>query len=270
MRPRVTLTTDFGTRDPYLAQLKGVLYARGPTELEIVDLTHDIEPHNLREAALFVRSALPRFPLGTIHLVVVDPGVGSARRALALECAGQRMLGPDNGVLSWLFDRVDETHAVEIDAERLGVTALSSTFHGRDLFAPAAARLAHGASLDELGSRLGALTRLAFPIPERTGQWLQGEIIHVDRFGNLITNLPRAELDAVLSQRGQANVRLANAAPMQLVRCYAEAPADTLVVLVGSTDLLEIAVRNASAQRLSGARVGDLVSLDLAEQSGRA
>jgi S-adenosylmethionine hydrolase len=265
MRARVTLTTDFGTRDPYVAQLKGVLYARGPDDLEVVDLTHEIEAQNVREAALFLRTAWPQFPPGTIHLVVVDPGVGSARRAVAVEAAGQRMLAPDNGVLSWLLDAVaGEAQAIEIDPARLGVATLSSTFHGRDLFAPAAARLAHGAALETLGARVTGLMRLPQPQAQRGPRGWQGEIIHVDRFGNLITNLSRAELAEALQRNQQAIIRLGNGAPLPLVRWYAEAPAGIAVVLIGSSELLEIAVRDASAQALTGARVGDKVSLESA------
>jgi S-adenosylmethionine hydrolase len=265
MRPRVTLTTDFGTRDPYVAQLKGVLYARGPDDLEVIDLTHEIEAQNVREASLFVRTAWPRFPQGTIHLVVVDPGVGSARRALAVELGGQRLLAPDNGVLSWLLDpAAGEPSAIEIDPARLGVPTISSTFHGRDLFAPAAARLAHGAAVEELGVRVTGLLRLQQRLPQRVRHGWQGEIIHIDRFGNLITNLPRAELDAALAGNGRVSVRLGDGSPLPLVSCYAEAAPGMLVVLIGSTELLEVAVRDASAQALTGARVGDVVSLESA------
>src|SRR5262245_34010154 len=142
MRRLVTLTTDFGTRDAYVAQMKGVLYAQGPSDLEVVDLSHELGAQQLFEAALFVRDAWPRFPAGTIHVVVVDPGVGSARRALVCSNAGQLMVGPDNGVMS-LWAGADAQLFV-LDPKRVVAAPLSATFHGRDLFAPAAARLAAG------------------------------------------------------------------------------------------------------------------------------
>src|SRR5262245_37076784 len=143
MRRLVTLTTDFGTRDAYVAQMKGVLYAQGPSDIELVDLSHELGAQQVFEAALFVRDAWPRFPPGTIHVVVVDPGVGSERRALVCSHAGQLMLGPDNGVMSLAIDA--DAQWLALQPERFVAAPLSATFHGRDLFAPAAARLAHGA-----------------------------------------------------------------------------------------------------------------------------
>ena len=257
--PAVTLLTDFGTRDPYVAQLKAVLYAQGPATLEVIDLSHEIEPQNVREAALFVRAAWPRFAPGTIHMVVVDPGVGSARRALAATDGRHSMLAPDNGVLSLLPGyATNPLRAVEIDPLRLGVVELSATFHGRDLFAPAAARLARGATLDEIGRPADGLVHVPMLVPEVEASGVRGEIIHVDRFGNLITNLTRGDLAAQPSP-AELCVHLNDRVPLPLVRCYADVAVGIAAALLGSSDLLEIAVRNASAQRLTGARVGDSV-----------
>jgi S-adenosyl-L-methionine hydrolase (adenosine-forming) len=258
MRTLVTLTTDFGTRDSYVAQLKGVLYSLGPDTLSVVDLSHEIEPQNVREAALFVRAAWPRFPQGTVHLVVVDPGVGSARRALAARCGGQLWLGPDNGVLWPLLAEADGggTQLVALELVRLGIGQVSATFHGRDLFAPAVAQLTQGRALEELGEPVRDPIELTFPRPVREGAAIRGEVIHIDRFGNLITNLTRAELGAA----GRA--RLGGGAPLPLVRCYADAEAGALVALIGSSELLEIALRDASAARATGAQLGAEVSID--------
>jgi S-adenosyl-L-methionine hydrolase (adenosine-forming) len=257
MPTRVTLTTDFGTRDPYVAQLKGVLYAQGPRALEVIDLSHEIDPQNVREAALFVRAAWPRFPPGTIHLVVVDPGVGSTRRALALQHAEQFVVAPDNGVLSlWLAEQPGDPHVVEIDPARLGITQISATFHGRDVFAPVAASLARAVALSELGCAAQGLVELSWPRTERTTYGLRGAIIHIDRFGNLITNITRAELTE------HAHVQLAEGDPIALVRCYADAAPNVPVALIGSSELLEIALRDASAQSHFRARVGDLVRVN--------
>lgn len=260
MRSRVTLTTDFGTRDPYVAQLKAELYARGPTELDVVDLSHEIAPQNVREAALFVRAAWPRFPAGTIHLVVVDPGVGSSRRALAVAHGEQLLLGPDNGVLTLLLAAGGGGQTVAIDPLRLGLTQISATFHGRDVFAPAAARLACGAKLHELGPDALHLVQLALPAPRLEAKRLCGEIIHVDRFGNLISNLPSAALhDPRLGHAPQ--LHLNDGTRLQLVHTYAQAPEATAVALVGSSDLIEIAVRDANASALLRLGVGAAVWL---------
>jgi S-adenosylmethionine hydrolase len=261
MPARITLTTDFGTRDAYVAQLKGVLYSQGPSELEVIDLTHQIAPQALREAALFVRAAWPRFPAETIHLIVVDPGVGSARRALALEAHGQRWVGPDNGVMSLLFD--GKERAVELSPSELGVSSLSATFHGRDLFAPAAARLAHGVTLESLGSVARELVTLSLPVPERRGSQLRGEITHVDHYGNLISNVTRADLMALAGESSLAGlrVRLGGSGDPALpwVRVYAEAGPEQLVALIGSSEQLEIALPNGSAAARTGAGVGSVL-----------
>ena len=265
MRTIVTLTTDFGTRDAYVAQLKGVLYAHGPDALEVVDLTHEIAAQGVLEAALFVRAAWPRFPTGTIHLVVVDPGVGSARRALALSHAQQLWLGPDNGVMSLALESA-EPRAVALDPTRVGSGQVSATFHGRDLFAPAAARLAHGAALDSLGSAAQELVRLALPALRRSRSELQGEVLHVDRYGNLISNISRADLRALApgeEGRERLHARVGGSEWLPLVRCYADVESGTAAALVGSSEQLEIAVTNGHAARQLGSAVGTPVFVRL-------
>jgi S-adenosylmethionine hydrolase len=255
MPVRITLTTDFGTRDPYVAQLKAVLYAQGPSELEVVDLTHEIGPQNVREAALFIEAAWPRFPPGTIHIAVIDPGVGTARRALAVQRGTQYWLAPDNGVLSLVLDGSER--AVAIEPQRLsGGSSISATFHGRDEFAPAAARLAHGLALAELGAPARDLIHCALPVPRASAGGIAGEVIHVDHFGNLVTNLNAQHLAAISSSRARA--RLQDGPALPIVRTYAEASA-ALFALLGSSQRLELAVTNGSAQALTGAGIGAIV-----------
>jgi S-adenosylmethionine hydrolase len=262
MPTRLTLTTDFGTRDSYVAQLKGVLYAQGPAALEVIDLTHEIGAQDVREAALFVRAAWPRFPPGTIHIVVVDPGVGSARRALALELQGQQLLGPDNGVMSLLFDGSERGVTIEP-----GSAPISKTFHGRDLFAPAAARLAQGAHLDSLGSVARGLARLALPAATSSSSQLQGEVIHIDRFGNLITNVTRSDLVSWAGAGMQdVRVHLGGTEPLPLAQCYADAAPGCTLALFGSSELLEIAVNQGNAAIVAGAQVGSVVEVRLVTQ----
>jgi S-adenosylmethionine hydrolase len=243
-------------RDAYVAQMKGVLYAQGPSDIEVVDLSHELGAQQLFEAALFVREAWPRFPPGTIHLVVVDPGVGSARRALVCSHAGQIMLGPDNGVMSLLLDA--EAQALELEPARFVAAPPSATFHGRDLFAPAAARLAHGALPEQLGKPTDQLVRLAWPAVEHRSSELRGQVLHVDRFGNLISNITGADLTSWLGQRDRQRVRVsaAGSGELPLLRTYADAAVGSKVALFGSSDLLEIAVTNGSAAALLGAGVG--------------
>lgn len=251
----ITLTTDFGTRDSYVAQIKGVLLRAGPAALRIVDLGHEIAPQDVREAAFFLRCAVPRFAPGTIHLAVIDPGVGSARRPIAAQaCGGQFLVGPDNGVFGWLLDAGARVHA--IDPLRAGVRELAPTFHGRDLFAPVAAQLANGTELAVLGDAIADPVRLAWPEPRRTPSSVVGEVVHIDRYGNLISNLERADLPAAPDA---CAVSIAGVGVGRVRTHYAEAAREQALALFGSAGLLEIAVRDGSAALALGARVSSEV-----------
>ncbi|MET0343429.1 MAG: SAM-dependent chlorinase/fluorinase [Polyangiales bacterium] len=255
----ITLTTDFGTRDPYVAEVKGVLLSDGPKGLQLVDLSHDLPPFDVHAAALFVRAALPRFPTGTIHLAVVDPGVGSQRRALIVSLRGMTLVGPDNCLFSYLFDGSEQVHA--IDPARLGAKHISSTFHGRDLFAPVAARLAQGEPPDTFGPRIDSYQHMAFPMVEIRGDALYGRVIHVDRYGNLITNVSDTTLRGFLGDdpRGATISLGEHAAP--LLDHYAQARTGQLLALIGSSGLVELAAREASAASMLGAEVGRVVKV---------
>jgi S-adenosyl-L-methionine hydrolase (adenosine-forming) len=261
--PIVTLTTDFGTRDSYVAQMKGVLLRLGPPELRVIDLGHEITAQSVREAALFVRECVPRFPEGTIHLVVVDPGVGSARRALARSWEGQRLVGPDNGVFGWLppSDQPVLAHGIETPSD-----AISATFHGRDLFAPAAARLARGEPLDALGPAIADLQGLSWPSAVLRGDQLYGEVLHIDRFGNVITNLDRGDRHLLTADNATVSLRGRPIGPIR--EHYAQAQPGELLALYGSSGLLEIAVRDGSAALIVSAAVGDQVSVAFGEVPG--
>jgi hypothetical protein len=257
MNPTITLCTDFGTRDSYVAQLKGVLLQRGPAALRIVDLGHEIGAQNVREAAFFLRCAVPRFAPGTIHLAVVDPGVGSARRGLVAEANGQLLVGPDNGIFGWLLPASAQVHAL---ASTSG--AVSSTFHGRDVFAPVAARLAHGEALSAFGPRLIDPVRVPWPQPTCAGACASGEVVHVDRFGNLITNLDRATLPA-----GTVRVSVGDRVVGPLRDHYAAVGQGELLALIGSEGLLEVAVRDGSAAVLTGAGIGAAIKIETDQPS---
>lgn len=260
----VTLSTDFGTRDPYVAEMKGVLYSEGPAALCVVDLSHELAPFEVRGAALFVRAALPRFPAGSVHVVVVDPGVGSARRPIAASVRGQLMVGPDNGVFGLLYDGSEQVVEIAPDAR-----ALSSTFHGRDLFAPAAARLAAGASLESLGPPLDTYVRAELPVVAQHGDALHGEVVHVDRFGNLITNIEARALRACFGERA-LRVEIAGHAVDGLVDHYAQVAPGELLALIGSGGLLEVAARERDAAQRLGAHVGSAVCVVALGQASSA
>jgi S-adenosylmethionine hydrolase len=254
--PIVTLTTDFGTADSYVAQMKGVLCVHGPETLRIVDLSHEIAPQAVQAAALFVREAIPRFPPGTIHVVVVDPGVGTGRRALVVEVLGQLLVGADNGLFSLLFDGSERVFT--IDPSRLATNHVSSTFHGRDVFAPAAAALARGSAPSSLGEPLADPVKIALREPRHTRDTVCGHVIHIDRFGNLVTNVSRSSLEqlALAGELDTLRVAVESHAGLPLRQRYADVALGALVALFGSSDLLEVAARNGNAAAMTRARVG--------------
>lgn len=225
--------------------MKGVLLSRAPTAT-LIDLTHDIPPGDIRAAAYVLARTWPRFPTGTVHLAVVDPGVGSARAALGLSAHGHCFVGPDNGVFTSVF------HDAEVEAIELPVPpSASATFHGRDLFAPAAAALAAGDDLSSLGRRFAGIPhRLTYTEPHREGRSVIGEIVYVDRFGTLITNLT-AELVP-------AHVRLEvdelEIGPLR--RTFSEVATGNLLAYIGSNGTVEIAVRDGSAAERLGLGMG--------------
>lgn len=246
MAPLLTLLTDFGTADGYVAELKGVLLSALP-HATLVDASHDVPPHDVEYARLALARYWRRFPEGTVHVAVVDPGVGSERRALAVASHGRLLVGPDNGVLSPAL-LLPGARAVA-----LAVPATAApTFHGRDVFAPAAARLASGEPLDALGEPVDDPLVRRTPEARRLDDGaVQGEVIAVDRFGNLITNLVTA--------RGGI-VEIAGAR-LPLRRTYVDIGAGELLALTGSSGLVEIAVRDGSAAAMLGVGRGTLVVL---------
>jgi S-adenosyl-L-methionine hydrolase (adenosine-forming) len=246
MRPIITLLTDFGTVDGYVGEMKGVLLS-GIPDAEIVDISHDVPPQDVERARLTIARVWRRFPVGTIHIVVVDPGVGSSRAALAVVSEGRFLVGPDNGVLSPAL-LASSARAVELS---VSATA-STTFHGRDVFAPAAVALAHGAQLDALGRPADAPLVRRTPEPiRRVDGAIDGEVILIDHFGNAITNLVGMRGGTVEVGPWSIAVR----------RTYTEVEAGEPVAVVGSTGFIEIAVRDGSAARLLGLARGAGVTL---------
>lgn len=250
----VTLTTDFGTRSSYVGSLRGALLSVS-RDLVLADLSHDVPRFEAMEAALVLRGAAPAFPPGTVHLAVVDPGVGGSRRPVVVESGGHFFVGPDNGIFTPFLGNA--TLSI-LDPGRVTGGPVSPTFHGRDLFAPAAAAIALGAAAGTLGTPGTDPVRLDWPEPRSTASAIEGVILHVDDFGNAITNVPESMLP---ESRDSLQARIAGAATVAWVRTYADVPPGTLVALVGSGGLVEIAVSRGSAADRLDVEPGEPVTL---------
>ncbi|MEM8558268.1 MAG: SAM-dependent chlorinase/fluorinase [Bacteroidota bacterium] len=272
----VTLLTDFGTRDGYVAAMKGVMLTQNAA-LRFVDITHDIAPQDVMEAAFVLRQAWPHFPAGTVHLTVVDPGVGTERHPVAARFGDQFVVGPDNGLFPLAFAptmfgaegealaRPDE--AVALDASVWRTPTPSRTFHGRDIFAPAAALLASGAALADLGTPLDALRPLHWLQPQADAHGIQGWVLHLDHFGNALTNIPRAVVDAHADGRSVKGY-VGSAILRGLQPTYGAVAEGEPLMLYGSDDLLEISVRGGSAASLFSLRKGLPVRLVFTDRIG--
>lgn len=251
--PIVTLLTDFGAGSGYPAQVKGVLLGILP-EVRLVDLSHEVPPFDVLAGALLLEACAPRFPPGAVHLAVVDPGVGTERRPLCVvDAEGRRLVGPDNGLFTPFLGR--GARAIHLRDRALVPDPASSTFHGRDLFAPVAAWLAGGGAAERLGPEVPDPVRLDWPAAERRGDEVHGVVLLADPFGNLLTSLRAADLPP-----GPLRAEIAGL-PARLVRTYGEARPGELVALLGSSGRLEIAVREGSAARRLAAARGTPVSL---------
>lgn len=260
MKRILTLTTDFGTRDAYVAAMKGLMLQINP-DVQLIDVTHEIAPHDIMEAAFVLLGALPYFPAGTTHLVVVDPGVGTDRPPIALRKGGHLFVGPDNGLFSLVLEGEQPDELVRLDQPDFWRTPHPSrTFHGRDLFAPAAAHLSAGRPLQTLGSPHPALKRLQWALPIQDEQGIQGWVVHIDHFGNCITNIARSHLDT-----GRREPRLkcfvGGTILDQIHNTYADVAQGDPVLLLNSEGRLEIAVHAGNASSLLSIRKGDPINL---------
>ncbi len=275
MAPVITLTTDFGLDDGYVASLKGAILSV-TAGVQLVDISHTIAPQNIRRAAFLLHCTQSSFPAGTIHLVVVDPGVGGSRRAIALKTPLAYFVAPDNGVLSYVIDEycpgkipsgsvrqnsttslpvVPELEAVELNRQEYRRNPVSPVFHGRDIFAPAAAYLAGGVPLRELGDKVTEIRVLHLPRMLRNADGsVQGNVIHIDSFGNLITNIKETGI-----MNRSATVTIADRKIAGIHHYYAEL--EGLGALIGSSGYLEISLRNGSAQKQLDAVVGDRITV---------
>ena len=262
--PIITLTTDFGLKDGNVGVMKGVIWGICPGA-DIADISHLIGPQNLPEAALILARSAPYFPKGTVHVVVVDPGVGTARRSMAAKIGASYYVGPDNGIITLLWQRAKQGEwpcdFVELNNPRFWLPNVSHVFHGRDIFAPSAAHLANGVPLASLGTRINDPIQLDLPQPKRDAEGWRGEVIHVDHFGNLASNIRVEHLGAALDQKDEVVVRLGATEIKGMVDTFGERPAGEVVALLGSTGNLIISVVNGSAAGRLGAGVGDRIQV---------
>ena len=255
--PIVVLLSDFGSRDHYAGVMKGVVIGICP-DTTLVDLSHDIPPHDVQTAALELAAAYRYFPVGSVFLVVVDPGVGSGRRGLAADIGDYRFVAPDNGVLTAVFHEFPPKRVVDLTERRYARPTVSHTFEGRDRFAPAAAWLARGIQLSALGRPVSDYVMIDLPVPDVRAESITGQVIRVDRYGNLVTNIDRKSFER-LAQAGTIQIQVGTHVVGRLVATYADIGQGEVCALFGSTDHLEVAANAASAaERLAldrGARV---------------
>lgn len=256
MNKIITLTTDFGTKDPYVAAMKGVILRINP-EINIVDLTHEISPQNILEANLFLANSCPYFPEGTIHIVVVDPGVGSKREPIVVSAGNQVFVCPDNGILTLISKKLQIKEARVIKNKTFMLKNISSTFHGRDIFAPAAAYLASGKKIEDVGEKSDKIVMMDIPQTKLENDRITGEIIHIDRFGNLISNI-----DLNLFKKGKKyEILIKDKRLSEINLAYGEKNKNELLALIGSSDLLEISLNQGNAANVLGISIGEKISV---------
>lgn len=256
----ISLITDFGLKDGNVGVMKGVIWGICP-QAQIADLSHTIQPQNVPEAALILFRSAFYFPDDTIHMTVVDPGVGTERRPIAAQIGPQRFVCPDNGLLTMVLERAEKegwlVEIVHLDKPQYWLKEISHVFHGRDIFAPSAAHLASGVPLRDLGTHIHDVVKLALPIPQRAQNGWRGEVIHVDHFGNVASNIRVEHLGSELGHKERIVVRVGGVEIRGLVNTFGERPKGELIALMGSTGNLIVSLVNGSAAARLNAKVGD-------------
>jgi len=256
----ITLMTDFGIKDGNVGVMKGVIWGICP-QAQISDLSHMIGPQNVREASLILLRSAPYFPKGTVHVVVVDPGVGTARRPMAAMIGDCFYVGPDNGVITLLLEHAEKENRsckfIRLDRTKYWLPDVSHVFHGRDIFSPVGAHLANSVPLSELGTEFSDPVRLQLPHPQRTNTGWRGEVIHVDHFGNISSNIRVENLGDDLQKKDKIIVKLNGVEIKGMVDTFGERPDGEVVALLGSTGNLIVSVVNGSAANKLNVKVGD-------------
>lgn len=258
--PVISLMTDFGIKDGNVGVMKGVIWGIC-SSAQISDLSHMIAAQNVREAALILARSAPYFPENSVHVVVVDPGVGTARRPMAAKIGNQYYVGPDNGTITLLLEQAEKAGLsstfVHLNRPEFWLPKVSYVFHGRDIFSPAAAHIASGIQLDELGPVIVDPVKLDLPKPQKTASGWKGEIIHIDHFGNLASNIRIEDLGDALKSMDKIRVRLGGVEIKGLVNTFGERPVGELIALMGSTGNLIVSVVNGSAAERVNVKIGD-------------
>ncbi len=262
--PIVTLMTDFGTRDHFVGVLKGVIWGIAP-EARIADITHEILPQNVRQAGLLLSRACPYFPPQTVHVIVVDPGVGTTRRPIAARIGDQFFVAPDNGLLTLMLEkgrsRNWQVEIVHLDRPRFWLKNVSNLFHGRDVFAPVGAHLANGVPIDQVGTPVFDPILLEIPRPEQTTTGLRGEVNNIDHFGNISCNINGIDLSPWMDAKSSLRFRLCGREIRGLSTAFGDHSPGSLVALIGSSDNLVISEVNGDAAGRLKASVGDPVEV---------
>jgi S-adenosylmethionine hydrolase len=260
LMPVISITTDFGTKDGFVGTMKGVIWSICP-KAQIADISHEIPPQDVRAGAMALWRAYPFFPEGTIHLAVVDPGVGTSRRPIAFHFNGHTFVGPDNGLFTPIYEDTEKKglglKIIHTSNNKYNLQDISHTFHGRDIFAPVAAHLANGISLEDLGSLITDPVRISMSKPRRTSSGWQAHVTVIDVFGNCTTDLPATSLE----EKPNVVINLNGNEVQGLVTSYGQRKPGELIALVDSENFIEIAVVNGSAARILGAQVGDIVEV---------
>jgi len=260
----ITLTTDFGYQDSFVGIMKGVIYAINP-EAHVIDLTHGVPPQNVMAGALILQHSIRYFPPGTIHVVVVDPGVGSSRRPILIEFDGSYYIGPDNGVLSVAFERKQPSSITLLSNKAFQLHPTSKTFHAREIFAPVAAHLSLGVPTTEFGEKLDTFVELIIPKLVHRELKIEGEIIYIDSFGNLFANIRERDLTGL--PRDLLRISLGPVEVGGLSPNYATVSTGEFACVFNSWGLLEIAVNKGNARQRTGAKVGDKIIVEVKDPS---
>ena len=255
----ITLMTDFETSDHYVGVMKGVILNINP-QVQIVDITHAIPPQDIHGAAFLIDSAWRYFPTGTIHVIVVDPGVGSERRSIICQTETAYFVCPDNGILTHILRREERIHTVSADNSAYFLPQVSNTFHGRDIFAPIAAHLSRGIPIDELGSPVARPVQLPIPQPQVTNKAIIGQVIWIDSFGNLVTDISHEILGSP-QERNSIVISAGSARIDHINRSYTESAVGEVLAIIGSFNRLEISINQGNAAQTLGLKRGDAITV---------
>ena len=265
--PIITLLTDFGSKDHYVASMKGVILNINP-QCTLVDMTHEVRPHDIEEGAFILANTYSYFPKGTIHLSVVDPGVGGTRKPILLVTQNYYFIGPDNGLFTFVAQREKVKQVVVLTEKKYFLPKVSKTFHGRDLFAPVAAHLSLGIKPTALGYEINSLEKIGLQKPIVREGKLLGEIFHIDTFGNLVSNIDKEKLFRFIKGRPFV-IRAGRIIIHSLKKGYGEGKKGEKIALIGSGGFLEISVREGNAQKILGVKRGDNIEIKLETRNSK-